>query len=422
MDGAIYLLQENGALVRMVQRSCDSEDVLQTLLAHYPALLAGDQIDSSRPRRWLLIGREVSLPAGEDSGGRWAVDHLFLDQEGVPTLVEVKRSGDARLRREVVGQLLDYAAHAVHSWSAEHLARLLEERCRREGLESKRLLAELLERCHRPGDFWERVGSNLETGRVRLVFVAEQVPPELARVVTFLNTQMRPAQVLAVEVRRYCGGGLTALVPRVLGHKRPSGLRRRPPAAPKQPPVPATFFALLETRRGVWEAAVAHRLTEWAARAELRLVWEKAGAEQFCRFLVGPDDGERELFSLSTAGEIEIVFEWCGRQPPFDRAEARLELRARLNALPGIHLPVEVVGSSAVLSLGALLPEPSLHAFLDTLGWILRQTRGRAPLARVPARSPGTGSGCRHEPPGLQLPLATAPPPSSRLSRPPTRA
>lgn len=419
MEGAIYLLQESGALVRMAHRSCDSEDVLQTLLAHYPALLAGDQIDSSRPRRWLLIGREVSLSTREDSAGRWAVDHLFLDQEGVPTLVEVKRSGDARLRREVVGQLLDYAAHAVHSWSPEHLARLLEERCRREGLESKRLLAELLERCHRPGDFWEKVRSNLETGRVRLVFVAEEVPPELARVVTFLNTQMRPAQVLAVEVRRYCGGGLTALVPRVLGLKRASGSRRRSPAASKQqPPVPATFFALLETRRGVWEAAVAHRLTEWAARAGLRVIWEKGGAEQFCRFLVGPEDSERELFSLSTAGEIEIAFDWCAKQPPFDRAEARLELCARLNGLSGVHLPVEVTSTSAVLSLGALLPEPALHAFLDALAWILRQMQGRAPLARAPARSSAAGSSRRPQSPDLQLPLAEPAPFSRAPNRP----
>ncbi len=422
MDEAIYLLQESGTLVRMAHRSCDSEDVLQTLLAHYPALLAGDQIDPTRPRRWLLIGREVPLPARGDGAGRWAVDHLFLDQEGVPTLVEVKRSADARLRREVVGQLLDYAAHAVHCWSPDYLARLLEERCRREGLESKRLLAELLERCHRPGDFWERVRNNLGLGRVRLVFVAEKVPPELARVVTFLNTQMRPAQVLAVEVRRYCGEGLTALVPRVLGHKRASGSRRRPPAAPKQPPVPATFLALLETRRGVWEAAVAHRITEWAARSGVRLVWEKGGAEQFCRFLVGPEDSEGELFCLSTAGELRIAFDWCAEQRPFDRAETRLELRARLHALPGIQLPADVTGSTAVLSLGALLPEPSLHAFLDTLGWILRQTRGQVSLARAPARSAAPGSGRRHDPPDLQLPLAETPPPSSTLSRPPTRA
>src|SRR6185312_796656 len=47
----------------------------------------------------------------------WSLDHLFLDEEGVPMLVEVKRSTDTRIRREVVGQMLDYAANALSYWN-----------------------------------------------------------------------------------------------------------------------------------------------------------------------------------------------------------------------------------------------------------------------------------------------------------------
>jgi hypothetical protein len=39
----------------------------------------------------------------------------------VPTLVEVKRSDDTRIRREVVGQMLDYAANGVVYWPGEVL-------------------------------------------------------------------------------------------------------------------------------------------------------------------------------------------------------------------------------------------------------------------------------------------------------------
>ena len=49
------------------------------------------------------------------------MDHLFLDQDSIPTIVEVKRSTDTRIRREVVGQLLDYAANAVVYWPVERL-------------------------------------------------------------------------------------------------------------------------------------------------------------------------------------------------------------------------------------------------------------------------------------------------------------
>ena len=54
-------------------------------------------------------------------GNRWSLDHLFLDQEGIPTLVEVKRGTDTRIRREVVGQMLDYAANAIVYWPVEEL-------------------------------------------------------------------------------------------------------------------------------------------------------------------------------------------------------------------------------------------------------------------------------------------------------------
>jgi hypothetical protein len=36
-----------------------------------------------------------------------------LDQDAIPAIVEVKRSTDTRIRREVVGQMLDYAANSV---------------------------------------------------------------------------------------------------------------------------------------------------------------------------------------------------------------------------------------------------------------------------------------------------------------------
>jgi hypothetical protein len=102
--GGIYLIQGDEQLVEMAEEPYDSEDLLQELLAKYPSLLAGEQIGSA-PGRWVLVGRETSLPSEEDGGGRWSVDHLFLEQEAVPTLVEVKRSSDTRIRRERALQL-----------------------------------------------------------------------------------------------------------------------------------------------------------------------------------------------------------------------------------------------------------------------------------------------------------------------------
>jgi hypothetical protein len=173
VSGGIYLVQGDGDLVEMAAQDYASEALLQELLAKYPNLLAGDQINSDVPRRWLLVSREVSLASEEDGPGRWSIDHLFLDQDAVPTIVEVKRSTDTRIRREVVGQMLDYAANAVLYWPVETLRARFEEN--HENPEED--LTDFLEDLG--GDteqFWWKVKTNLQAGKVRLIFVADEIP------------------------------------------------------------------------------------------------------------------------------------------------------------------------------------------------------------------------------------------------------
>jgi hypothetical protein len=64
MSGTIYLVHGKDQLVEMNESPYSSEDLLQTLLADYPNLLAGDQMDSGDPRRWsvrlLAVSRSCS--------------------------------------------------------------------------------------------------------------------------------------------------------------------------------------------------------------------------------------------------------------------------------------------------------------------------------------------------------------------------
>jgi Phage terminase, small subunit len=107
--------------------------------------LTPDGYRKVKPKRWVLIDRESAVPDSEAAAGRWSVDHLFLDQDGVPTLVEVKRSSDTRIRREVVGQLIDYAANAVVYWPLETLRSSFDSRLEREGRDADVELAAVLE-------------------------------------------------------------------------------------------------------------------------------------------------------------------------------------------------------------------------------------------------------------------------------------
>src|SRR5436309_131671 len=105
--GAIFLRQGD-AFVPMREERYEAEHVLQALIAEHPEILADDE-EGDRSG-WVLVKREAGVADQIDGADRFSLDHLFLDRAGVPTLLEVKRSSDTRARREVVAQMLDYAA------------------------------------------------------------------------------------------------------------------------------------------------------------------------------------------------------------------------------------------------------------------------------------------------------------------------
>ena len=181
-----------------------AESVLQALLVDYPDLLPGDQIDPENPRRWLLISREMGVPDEAEAGGRWSLDHLFLDQDAIPTFVECKRAEDTRIRREVVAQMLDYAANGIEYWSTDRLRQSAAETARARGTSLDEEVESLLDATDIDIEgYWDQVERNLHDHRVRLVFVADRTPKDLRRLVEFLNEEMANVEVLAVEIKQY---------------------------------------------------------------------------------------------------------------------------------------------------------------------------------------------------------------------------
>src|SRR3954462_8623539 len=87
--------------VKLLKRSKSTEACLERLLAHYPSILDGgaENPDGDGSRRWLLVKRQMGVPAEAGGAQQWALDLLFLDQDKLPTLVEVKQSLNTQLRR-----------------------------------------------------------------------------------------------------------------------------------------------------------------------------------------------------------------------------------------------------------------------------------------------------------------------------------
>ena len=178
MGERIYAIGQEGRLEPLEEQAFPTEDELQSLIADHPELLDGEQIRPGDPRRWVLVTREKGIAESQGSGARWAVDHLIVDQDAVPTLVEVKRASNPEIRRTVVGQMLEYAAHAAASWTRDELRRSFEESSRAQNRDPDEVLGELLAADGEvdADRFWDEVSRNLAANRLRLLFVADGIP------------------------------------------------------------------------------------------------------------------------------------------------------------------------------------------------------------------------------------------------------
>lgn len=374
MTGTIFLRQPDGSLAHLEGQPYALEDDLQTLIADYPNLLAGDQM-SAEARRWLLVRREMGVPGESGGGDRWSVDHLFLDQSGVPTLVEVKRSSDTRIRREVVGQMLDYAANAVGYWPLANVQSRYQQECDSRGLDPDECIRkflgdgtdeELVER------FWQNVKTNLQAGRVRMVFVADVIPPELQRIVEFLNEQMDPAEVLAVEIGQFVGNGLQALVPRLVGRTAQAEIRKST-ATESTTWDEESFFAELAKNVAASEVAVARRIYDALLPRTSSVQWGKGKFDGNVLPMYTDVRGKQWVVSLSTNGSFSIPFGWMRNYAPFSSEELRRNLLERLNGLNDIELPGDAIEKWPSLRYEQFVAAGRLDALVDVLLWGVEQ-------------------------------------------------
>lgn len=372
MSSGIFLIQ-NDELTELSVSPFESEDIFQELLSKHPSLIAGDQIDSDRPRRWLLIRREMGVPGEEDGADRWSLDHLFLDQDGVPTLVEVKRSTDTRLRREVVGQMLDYAANATVYWPAETIQSQFRLRCEHDELDADEVLADFLGEDAEPQSFWASVKTNLQAGKIRMLFIADEVPKELRRIVEFLNAQMDPAEVLAVEIRRYGGAEQEMLVSRVIGQTAEAELKKAGNRPPSRKWDEASFFAAVDAEDDDQLKQTISAIYKWAKGSGSRISWGR-GAKTGT-FRISAQSEQPNIFYVFHTGSLSFNPVALRKLPPFDRPDAVKELATRLESVG--HLSKSKQSSWdhtwVAYQLQDLEENTGLKQLLSVLDWLVKQ-------------------------------------------------
>jgi len=372
VSGVIYQIRDKGELVVMREHAYDTEDLLQGYLADHPDLLAGDQIGDVEPRRWLLISREMGLPSEDGGGDRWSVDHLFLDQDAVPTIVEVKRSTDARIRREVVGQMLDYAANGVVYWSVDRLRAHFEANPK-----SEQDISKLLEDPDASlEEFWQKVKTNLQAGRVRLIFVSDKIPDELRRIVEFLNEQMNPAEVLALEISQYVSQDLKlkTLVPRLIGQTAKAQIIKSGGTRSTRQWDETSFLQELESQ--VPEAIMpAREILKWAQKSVTKVAWGKGPKYGTFKAILDHQGSAHKLLEVWTDGYLYIQLGDPQDYSLLGEKSKRSELLLRLDEIPGISLAAQANKKWPYILLTPLNGQTALSQLREVLDWFVQEVK-----------------------------------------------
>lgn len=312
----IYIVDELGSTKSLQRHHCSNEvKELHEVVKLNHDMLPGDQIDPVNPRRWLLVKHEMPVADPGSGSDRWSLDLFFLDQDAVPTFVECKRFSDTRSRREVVAQMIDYAAYSHAYLDAPLMREYATATAKSRKLDLEDLYAELNADFSDMTDYFERAEQNLKDGRVRLVFLLEDSPHELRTLVTFLNNQMTRTEVMIVELKFYVLDGLKVVRPSLYGYTEQAYVMKKE-VARKETRLRTSSFDSVDSFLAAMESDAGPGMRSKAETLIKRL--EEAGADKSfgsksCKISL-PFLGDRALFTLYVNGSLYITVLWMDRQ------------------------------------------------------------------------------------------------------------
>lgn len=185
-----------------------SEAELRDLIFAYPALLPIAEIDRQFENPVAVC---TELPT--DSG---AVDVFLVTPTGLPILVECKLWRNPQARREVIGQILDYAKD-LRNWTVSDVQRKVAQRLKRPVTSVSDLLNEQYPSIDEI-DFNDALTQNLKKGRFLLLIVGDGIRQGMASIAEYVQDHAGLHFTLGlVEMPLFlCPNGDRLVMPRVL--------------------------------------------------------------------------------------------------------------------------------------------------------------------------------------------------------------
>lgn len=364
---------------KIEERALPNEAALQNLIRDNPDILPLDDLGDA-VSALLVVGRETTLPNGY-------ADAIGVDEGGLVTIIECKLDRNSEVKREVVGQVLGYAAYLwqmTYSQFEQEVARKYFDspRCNRNDLRGVGL-DEAMKRFREERSaesewneetFRQRLGDNLKSGRFRLVIVVDKVNDELRRTVEYLNQCTEPSfQIVCAELRYFAAGHIELIVPALIGATSGKGPHAPGPTRKWDA---AQFFAEIRQKWGEPVAEATRRLLKWAEQNSDYVWWGEGTRDgSFVPTLRWTADRGPRPFVVYTYGRLEVTFQYFKAYPPFDDVNRRKTLLQKFNEIDGIAFPEDSFDRRPSFELQLLTDDRFFDAFTRVMGEMIGELR-----------------------------------------------
>lgn len=152
---------------------------LQELLEREPSLLPTYSIDPIFSPLF-FIGREIETAAG-------FIDNFYISSKGYLVIVETKLWRNPEARREVVGQIIDYAKE-VNCWDYDKINNIYKKYHRTEKTLFSAMVEQGFQDEYSESVFIDAVDKNISKSRFLLMIVGDGIREGVEKMVDFLNT------------------------------------------------------------------------------------------------------------------------------------------------------------------------------------------------------------------------------------------
>jgi hypothetical protein len=203
--------QEEKGWISLPSEGYSGEVHLQEILFRDPDIVPVEDISSDTELSPIkLMLKEVGLP------GSGATDLVGIDKNGNIYIIETKLARNPEVRRQVIGQILEYAAF-LNEKGLDWLDDVVKK-------QKNVSISEYFDKLNDPDwdkeSFEQNLRDNLDSGTFKLFIAVDEMNPDLQRIINYMENVLS-MEIYALELRYFKDkDGMEILVPNVHGGKK----------------------------------------------------------------------------------------------------------------------------------------------------------------------------------------------------------